>query len=279
MIKKIDYKIVLILPLLATLGCSQKSVDTPRLIKAQGQYLAIKQNKTIAKEAPMELVKAGKLYQLSNELKKADDIEHITYLLENQVKIAKDWAKTKVMRKKIDSLKLGKTEALIVEKDSKIQTLQKEINEVKQEKIQTLEAPTITPISSISIASLHAKERDSGYHFSFNTEEKKQTIFSNSLALVDKLALFLIQNPERFVLIEGHTDKEEGSRTFNLDLSLRRAISLQEALIEKGVDMKRFFIKGYGEAYPVGSAEQNRRVELLILKDGVNPSSAMRDSM
>jgi outer membrane protein OmpA-like peptidoglycan-associated protein len=280
MIKNIDKTKLLLLPLLLTFGCSQKAIDTPRLIKAQGSYLEIKQNPTIAKEAPMELMKAGKLYKLSNELKKADDIQHVTYLLENQVKIAKDWAKTKLMRNKIDSLNHGKTEALLVEKNSKIKTLQREIDEVKQEKIQPLETPEELETekeSLVSIEDLQATENDNGYLLSFRCDEEKQTTLPNSLPLIDKLAKFLVQNPDRFVLIEAHTDKEEGSRTSNLDLSLRRAIALQEALIEKGVDMKRFFIKGYGEAYPFGSAEQNRRIEVLILKEGVDPRSAMRD--
>jgi outer membrane protein OmpA-like peptidoglycan-associated protein len=100
---------------------------------------------------------------------------------------------------------------------------------------------------------------------------------------IDKLAEFLADNPERVVLIEGHTD-DVGSVTSNLDLSLRRSTAVQEALVAKGIDVNRLLIKGYGEAYPVasnsdaGGRQRNRRVEIVILEEGVDPNSMMREN-
>jgi outer membrane protein OmpA-like peptidoglycan-associated protein len=90
---------------------------------------------------------------------------------------------------------------------------------------------------------------------------------------LEKLVAFMEDNPERIVLIEGHTDNV-GSSTYNVDLSLRRADAVATLLQEKGVDASRIVTRGYGKEFPVVSnatatgKQQNRRVEIVILKEG-----------
>ena len=73
------------------------------------------------------------------------------------------------------------------------------------------------------------------------------------------------------VEIQGHTD-ERGDDAYNLDLSDRRAHSVREYLIGKGVDEKRLTAQGYGETQPLdrnhneAAWAKNRRVAFLILK-------------
>src|SRR5690606_22719725 len=68
--------------------------------------------------------------------------------------------------------------------------------------------------------------------------------------------------------IEGHTD-DRGTEAYNLELSKRRAASVRQYLIDKGVAASRLESVGYGEsrpeadnATPEGRA-QNRRVVLV----------------
>ena len=67
----------------------------------------------------------------------------------------------------------------------------------------------------------------------------------------------------------GHTDSV-GSDEYNQQLSLRRATSVKDYLVSKGVDPSIIDVSGKGESQPVadnGSAEgraQNRRVEVRI---------------
>lgn len=74
---------------------------------------------------------------------------------------------------------------------------------------------------------------------------------------------------EARVLIEGHAD-EVGKENYNQDLSVRRASTAREFLIEKGVLESRIEAFGYGEFRPVASNEtsegkaKNRRVEIHI---------------
>lgn len=66
--------------------------------------------------------------------------------------------------------------------------------------------------------------------------------------------------------IEGHTDAV-GSRSFNMDLSNRRAQAVVDYLASKGVDRSRFSVAGYGFDKPVSSENSaNRRVEIVVVK-------------
>jgi outer membrane protein OmpA-like peptidoglycan-associated protein len=87
-------------------------------------------------------------------------------------------------------------------------------------------------------------------------------------AYLDKLAQRLSQTNET-VQITGHTDNT-GSRDGNMRLSERRAKSIRDLLVGKGVDAKRFTVAWKGQDSPVSTNEteqgryNNRRVELRI---------------
>ncbi len=79
-----------------------------------------------------------------------------------------------------------------------------------------------------------------------------------------------------YIKIDGHTDGI-GSLAYNMDLSLKRAISAATYLIShEGVDPSKIFIKGLGKSNPISDNEtaegrrKNRRTEILFLvsKDG-----------
>lgn len=79
----------------------------------------------------------------------------------------------------------------------------------------------------------------------------------------------LKQNRERSLSIEGHTDSL-GSVTYNKNLSLRRANSVERELARNGIPRSQMRVSGYGEGAPIAtnnSAEgraRNRRVEIVI---------------
>jgi OOP family OmpA-OmpF porin len=109
----------------------------------------------------------------------------------------------------------------------------------------------------------------------------KADLSSDALRSVDKLADFLQKYPNRNVLIEGHTDSV-GSDEFNLTLSQKRADSVKETLTSRGIGEGRIATKGYGKKFPVASndtvagKQQNRRVEVIILNEGVKAETQFR---
>lgn len=109
----------------------------------------------------------------------------------------------------------------------------------------------------------------------------KADLSSDALRSVDKLADFLQKYPNRNVLIEGHTDSV-GSDEFNLTLSQKRADSVKETLTSRGIGEGRIATKGYGKKYPVAGndtaagKQQNRRVEVIILNEGVKAETQFR---
>jgi OOP family OmpA-OmpF porin len=73
------------------------------------------------------------------------------------------------------------------------------------------------------------------------------------------------------ISIEGHTDST-GPDAYNQGLSERRAASVRQYLIDKGLDGSRLTATGFGESQPVGSNETregralNRRVDLRMVE-------------
>jgi len=94
---------------------------------------------------------------------------------------------------------------------------------------------------------------------------------STSLVELDRLAVFLKQNPGAAIEVSAHTDND-GSDDYNLKLSEKRAKEVVNYLTQKGISSTRMKYKGYGKSQPLtkGNSEQdkqtNRRVELKILK-------------
>ncbi len=82
-----------------------------------------------------------------------------------------------------------------------------------------------------------------------------------SSPLVDRVADAMLNNPNMKILITGHTD-DIGSEESNIALSLRRAESVKNAIITKGINPGRIHTKGLGEGAPlvVNNSEENRRI-------------------
>lgn len=87
---------------------------------------------------------------------------------------------------------------------------------------------------------------------------------------LNKLALYLIKNPNISIQINGHSDNS-GLKFKNQKISELRAREVFEYLINKGVQNKMLF-KGFGSEQPIApnttdeGKAKNRRVEFEILK-------------
>lgn len=107
----------------------------------------------------------------------------------------------------------------------------------------------------------------------------KYDIRDESIVELNKLLVFLDNNPTVIVEISGHTDSR-GTEDYNVKLSQNRAKSVVAWLKKRKIASKRMEAKGYGEAKPIAPNENpdgtdnaegrqlNRRIELTIIGIG-----------
>jgi outer membrane protein OmpA-like peptidoglycan-associated protein len=90
-----------------------------------------------------------------------------------------------------------------------------------------------------------------------------------AMSSLDNVVTALKSTPDRNIMIEGHTDSV-GQRTYNMDLSQKRAQSVRDYLVGHGLPAEIVRAQGVGPDRPIadnGTADgraNNRRVEIVV---------------
>lgn len=98
----------------------------------------------------------------------------------------------------------------------------------------------------------------------------KTQILESSEGALNELYQFLTLRPELRIRIVGHTD-DIGSDRSNQILSEGRCRSVRQAMVDRGIDIRRIEIVGRGERDPIvpndseENRQKNRRVEIVLL--------------
>ena len=101
---------------------------------------------------------------------------------------------------------------------------------------------------------------------------EKSDIKNESLPYLDRLAVYLQNNPSMKIKIIGHTDLH-GTDEYNLELSKNRAMAVQKYLEKKGIAHERLDSMGAGKSNPVlneisyQADKLNRRTEFKVSGD------------
>ncbi len=104
-----------------------------------------------------------------------------------------------------------------------------------------------------------------------NFKANSADLLTESYSELDKMAEWLKKYPNKKICVNGHTDIGSTPQ-FNYSLSLKRAQSISNYLINKGINKSRITEKGFGNTKPVATNETpegkklNRRVEIEIVK-------------
>jgi outer membrane protein OmpA-like peptidoglycan-associated protein len=105
-----------------------------------------------------------------------------------------------------------------------------------------------------------------------NYDYDKWAIRPDAAIELDKIILFLQDNPSISIELSSHTDSR-GDDTYNMKLSQKRADSSKEYMVSKGIKAIRISSKGYGETKPLipeaateEDFQKNRRTELKVTK-------------
>lgn len=103
-------------------------------------------------------------------------------------------------------------------------------------------------------------------------EVGKSELLPNARQRLKQVADVLQMQEDRTITIEGHTDSQ-GSNSLNERLSEKRAESVKDYLVSRGIDSSRVRTVGFGEERPIASNDSpegramNRRVEIVLPTD------------
>lgn len=159
------------------------------------------------------------------------------------------------------SVELGKNDALQIQKEGYLFYSQN----INLKEITTQAKPYEMEVLLVPIAS-NNKITLNNVFFDFDKSELQPESFVE----LDKLADLLKKNATVKIEIGGHTDNK-GDTKYNQTLSQKRAESVVNYLVQKGIDKARLSAKGYGETQPVAPNDteenkaKNRRTEVKVL--------------
>jgi outer membrane protein OmpA-like peptidoglycan-associated protein len=270
--------------------------------RAKKAYAEAKANPNVESYAPMELQEAGKAVQEAEKAKETEDILQMGYIAERKTQFAVTIADGKVAERNIDKLNVEKAEM-----NARKQTLEAErarmaaaaeTEKAAKAKVQAEQAKSAAEMEAAKaakakaesdqlmkeLASLKAQQTERGIVLTIGDvlfATGKADLSATADKSVAKLAEFLKKNPNRNVLIEGHTDSV-GKDDSNLALSQKRADSVKAKLVGEGIEAGRTTTVGYGKKFPLANNDtkagkaQNRRVEVVILNEGVKAEKQLR---
>ncbi len=115
-------------------------------------------------------------------------------------------------------------------------------------------------------------------------EGDKSDVQPGDTKILDQIADWMRSNPDRRGFIAGHAAEEAGAApTAALGIGERRAKSVMDYLVGKGIAPSRFTMTSYGAAFPACTENsescraQNRRVDILV-SSAMPPESDVRSA-
>jgi outer membrane protein OmpA-like peptidoglycan-associated protein len=297
-IKKIDNVVILVsfcLGMLFMSGCATTKQENPLLLSAHNAFTQIQNDPNINKYAPLELQEAKiaiedaqKSWEVGDDSAK---VEHLAYMAKQKALIASEVSSMKKADKELESASTERSLVLLGARTKEAEQSLSEAEKARREaEIQRLTAQEERRAADkalreakrleAKIAEMNARQTERGLVLTLGDvlfDTGKSSLKSGAFLTIDKLAEFLKEYPNRRVQIEGFTDSV-GSEEYNLDLSVRRAEAVRNALNGRGIELDRILYRGYGEMYPVANndnpagRQRNRRVEIIISdKNGMIP--------
>lgn len=254
-------------------ACGGPPANNPLLKKAESAYREAEADSLVVVKAPVALKEAEEALEKSRMLMENGEdpllVEHYAYIARQKVAIARETARLNAAQDEVEQAETRRQRVLIEARRAEAERAEKRareaIEEARKERMKSEELAD-------RLKELEARPTERGMVltlgdvlFDFN----KANLKPGGLKVVDRLASFMGEYPNRNVQIEGYTDSI-GSSEYNENLSLRRALAVQQALVNRGISTNRISVRGYGEQFPVASNEteagrqRNRRVEIVI---------------
>lgn len=268
-------------------GCTTTPPQNAQLTAAHSNYNDARSNPQVTNLAALELKDAGDtLDKADTALSKGQGlatIDHLAYLANQKVGIARETAKQKTAELAVTNATAKRNEVRLAARTAEADQARQEVamvNEIADQQATDLAAAdanaqrdqAVIAQQQQQLKELNAKKTDRGMVITLGDvlfRTGKSQLESGGVHNVQKLADFLKQSPKTRVLIEGHTDSTGGT-SLNQTLSEQRANAVRNALTGMGIANDRISTRGYGESFPVASNDTaanrqlNRRVEIIL---------------
>lgn len=254
-------------------ACAGAPKPNERLIAAQNALDRARADTARAELVPTELERAeAAVARAEREWREDDDdaeVDHQAILAQRQVELATATAQRRETERAIeqaarerDAIQLDASRRQADSAQAQATTAQMQ---AEQERLRADQLAK-------RLQEMEAKQTERGLVVTFSDvlfDVGRAELRPGALARIDQLAAVMREYPERNVLIEGFTDST-GSQSTNQALSERRAMSVRQALISRGIEPRRIVARGHAARYPVADnatadgRQQNRRVEAVL---------------
>jgi len=254
-------------------ACGGPPANNPLLEKAESAYREAETDSQVVVKAPVALKEAEEALEKSRSLMKNGEdpllVEHYAYIAKQKVAIARETAELNAAQDEVEQAESKRQRVLIEARKAEAERAERRAREaIEEARKERMKAEELAG----RLKELEARPTERGMVltlgdvlFDFN----KANLKPGGMKVVNRLASFMQEYPNRNVQVEGYTDSI-GSSEYNENLSLRRALAVQQALVNRGISANRISVRGFGEQFPVAGNEteagrqRNRRVEIVI---------------
>lgn len=232
---------------LALVACASK--PNPNLEQARANYAELQAEPQAGTHAALETREAADMLSRAelayDNHQDTVQVDHLAYVTNQRVEVARQTIMLKAAEASLANAPAQRTQAQLDARNQQVDIL-----------LQKLQAKQTERGSVVTLGDVL---------FAIDRAELTAAGMQN----VQQLGNYLMQNPDRQVVVEGFTDNT-GTTDHNLRLSQARADSVRSALVAMGVSPTRITTHGFGKDYPVASNATadtrtlNRRVEVTI---------------
>ncbi|MDY6825023.1 MAG: peptidoglycan-associated lipoprotein Pal [Thermodesulfobacteriota bacterium] len=131
-----------------------------------------------------------------------------------------------------------------------LETVESTLPEEETTSMEMAEQQTQERVEEEAIREEREKARQMFENENIHFEFDKSTLTPEAQEILRRKATFLLNNPDKSIVIEGHCD-ERGTGEYNLALGDRRAKSAKDFLVDMGVEPSRLSTISYGEEQPL----------------------------
>jgi outer membrane protein OmpA-like peptidoglycan-associated protein len=269
------------------------------LEQARAAYNAARNDPLVVENAPLELAKAEEKLLTAQELWEEEaekaEVDHYSYLSRQQTAIAWEAAQLQIAQKAVEDAEAQRVRVLLDVRAreaeaarQQTQATQRQLEEARmradeqasmartrelEEARKEAELARLKAVGlEAELSELKARPSERGMVVTLGDvlfDLDKSELNPGANLVMNRLSDFLKKHGERRILVEGFTDST-GAEDYNKQLSERRARSVRQALMDRGIAGDRIEVRGYGEQFPVATNEtiagrqQNRRVEIVF---------------